>query len=244
MRLGLIADIHANLDALTAVLAELDRARVELIVCAGDLVCYGAFPNECLDLLRGRGIPSVLGNYDDAVAWERPAASRTPSSPATEPLKRAALRWAQREVSAYHRPILRSLPWSMEFRLHGQRIHVLHAGPEYLDEWLSPEQPERLAALAHTTNAELIVLGHTHQPFVWRDQTTTIVNPGAVGRSLDGDARAACAIWDSATREATLMRVTYDVDAAAEAIAHSGMPAELGALLRHGARRVEELYAV
>jgi len=251
MRLGLIADIHANLDALIAVLAELDRARVDLILCAGDLVCYGAFPNECLDLLRARGIPSVAGNYDDAVAWDRETASRAPSSPATEgstslpgrpePLKRAALRWAQREISTFHRPILRGLPWSMSFRLDEQRVHILHAGPEHLDEWLSPEQPERLAALADAAHAELLVLGHTHQQFVWQRGATTIVNPGAVGRSLDGDPRAAYAVWDTQTREATLMRLEYDVAAAAAAIAHSGMPPAIGTLLKQGARRVEEM---
>lgn len=241
MRLGLIADIHANLDALTAVLAEMERAQVDLIVCAGDLVCYGAFPNECLDLLRARGIPSVAGNYDDAVAWGRASASRARSSPATEPLKLAALRWAQDELSAYHRPFLRGLPWSIEYHIAGLHVHVLHAGQQYLDEWLSPEQPEQLAALAGSVHADLIVLGHTHQQFAWRSGATMLVNPGAVGRSLDGDPRAACAVWDTQTREATLLRVEYDVDAAASAIEHSGMPAEIGMLVRLGARRIEEL---
>jgi putative phosphoesterase len=241
MRLGLIADVHANLHALDAVLAALDRAPVDLIVCAGDLVCYGAYPNEVLDRVRERGISSVIGNYDNAVAWDRPRASRTPSSPMTEPLKQAALDWTKREIALRHRAYLCGLPWSMEYQLDGLAIHLIHAGPAFLDEWLHPDQPGTLAALADQRPVDLIILGHTHHAFKHTHRTTTIVNPGAVGRSLDGDPRAAYAIVDTVTRAVTFERVAYDVHAAAYAIERSGMAPEIGALLRHGARRLEEV---
>lgn len=241
MRLGLIADVHANLHALDAVLAALDRMEVDLIVCAGDLVCYGAHPNEALDRVRERGITSVTGNYDDAVAWDRPSASRAPSSPLTEPLKQAALDWAKREIAPRHRAYLRGLPWSLDYRLDGLTIHLIHAGPAFLDEWLHPDQPGSLAALADQRPVDLIVLGHTHHAFKHTHRATTIVNPGAVGRSLDGDPRAAYAIVDTATRAVSFERVPYDVHAATRAIERSGMPPEIGALLRHGARRLEEV---
>ena len=111
MKIGIIADIHANLQALQTVLDALHAEPVDLIVCAGDLVCYGAQPNEVLNLVRSLGIPSVMGNYDDAVAWDRPSASRTASSAATEPLKLAALRWTVERLAPNHRDYLRGLPW-------------------------------------------------------------------------------------------------------------------------------------
>jgi putative phosphoesterase len=244
MRLGIIADIHANLHALAVVLHALDADGAELIVCAGDLVCYGAHPNETLDRLRERGIPTVVGNYDDAVAWNRPRASRTPSSPATEPLKQAALAWTQAQIAARGRAYLRGLPWTLGYRIDGLRLAVVHAGLDYLDEWITPAQPDALAQLVATIRADVIVLGHTHQAFVQHIKDATVINPGAVGRALDGDPRAAYAVLDTTSRAVDLRRVAYDVEAAAHAIVRSGMPAEIGVLLRHGARWLEEVMPV
>ena len=111
MKLGLISDIHGNLHALEQVLLELEEQQVQLILCAGDLVCYGAFPNEVLELLRQKSIPTVLGNYDAAVAWDLPTVSSKPSSPQTEPIKLAALAWAKAQISSENVHYLRSLPW-------------------------------------------------------------------------------------------------------------------------------------
>lgn len=244
MRIGLISDIHANLPALRAVLAALEVEQVELILCAGDLVCYGAQPNETLDLLRSRGIAGVMGNYDDAVAWGRPSASRTLSSPATEPLKRAALEWAAARVTPGHRAYLRGLPWRADTRVDGLRISVVHAGLEHLDEWITPAHPGPIANLARRVAADVLLLGHTHAAYSVVSEQTLVVNPGAVGRSLDGDSRASYAVLDTATRRVEQRRIVYDVDAAAAAIERSGMPPEIGRLIRHAARRIEEVPTV
>jgi len=241
VQIGLISDIHGNLHALMTVLQTLDAADVDLILCAGDLVCYGAHPNEVLGILRKRELPSVVGNYDDAVAWNRSTASRKPSSPTTEPLKRAALTWTQAQTTPQHVSYLRALPWSLIYRYDGLTIQLLHAGPDALDEWISPDEPARLELLAAQLRADVIVLGHTHQPFTRVCGSTLLINPGAVGRSLDGDTRAAYAIFDTETRQVNLQRINYDVDAAVRAITASGMPAGIDLLLRHGARRLEEV---
>lgn len=241
MKIGLIADIHGNLQALERVLAALDAAGVELVLCVGDLVCYGANPNEVMALVRERGILCVTGNYDTAVAWNLPKASRKPSSPRNEPLKQAALDWTKAQVDATHLPYLRGLPFTSLHEVDGLRVRLLHAGPTYLDEWLSPDEPERLTAVAQTMPADVIVLGHTHQPFVARANGTLFVNPGAVGRSLDGDARASYAILETGFPGATLYREAYDVETAVAAIKQSGMPTEIGDLVYHAARRIEHI---
>lgn len=247
MIIGLIADIHGNHQALTTVLRHLYRERVDLVLCAGDLVCYGAHPNHVITMLRQCAIPCVAGNYDAAVAWDLPTAARKPSSPQTEPLKQAALDWTKREIHSKHRDYLRGLPWSMNFNVDNRRIHLLHAGPNYLDEWLTPEQPRELADLGASLDAEIVVLGHTHQAYIHTvvnsssGRKTLFINPGSVGRSLDGDTRAAYALLDTTTATAQLFRIEYDLDMAVQAIFRSGMPPGIALLVRQGARRLEQL---
>jgi putative phosphoesterase len=242
MNIGLISDLHGNLQALRATLAWLDTHGVDLVLCAGDLVCYGAHPNEVIGELIDRSIPCVAGNYDDAAAWDKPRAARQPSSPLNEPLKLAALAWTKRRLRGVSLRFLRHLPWMLQFQPDGLRICMLHGGPQHLDEVYSPEAPEALEDLANRLPADIVVLGHTHQPFVHRSGPTLFVNPGAVGRSLDGDPRASCALFDTGTREASLHRVEYNIAAATEAIARSGMPPAIAAMVRQGARRLEDVH--
>ena len=241
MLLGLISDIHGNYEALDQVLAELRQADVELILCAGDLICYGAEDNRVLDRLQAEGIPCVMGNYDDAVAWDRPKASRKPSSPRNEPLKQAALDWSKANIEQRHIPYLRGLPWSSIHEIDGLRVRLLHAGPHYLDEWVTPDEPDLLSEIARRMPAVVTVLGHTHRPFVTQTDGTIFINPGAVGRSLDRDPRAAFATLDTRSLAVKHYRVAYNLDAAVHAIARSGMPPEIARLVEHGARRIENL---
>jgi putative phosphoesterase len=250
MKIGLIADIHANLPALTSVLHALRAENVVAILCAGDLVCYGAQPSSVIQLLRMSCIPSVAGNYDEAVGWNLPTASRKPSSPANEPIKQAALDWAKRHVSANERSFLRNLPRSMRYVFDGKSLAVVHAGLDTTDEWITPDDPAALTALVQRLNADVVMLGHTHQPFIesvaWisaqgEARTTQVINPGAVGRSLDGDPRAAYAIWESESGIATLHRLAYDVESATQAIAATDMPPAIAQMVARGLRRVEQL---
>ncbi|MBN1312772.1 MAG: metallophosphoesterase family protein [Anaerolineae bacterium] len=241
MRIGLIADVHANLHALEQVLKTLDEQNVNLILCAGDLVCYGAHPNEVVRLLYERQVSCVAGNYDDAVAWNQPTASRKPSSPANEPLKRAALVWTQHQVTASTIQYLADLPWMVRHWVGGISVCVLHAGLDYLDEWISPDDLSGFDDLAKLLSADVVVLGHTHRAYAFEHQGTFFINPGAVGRSLDGDVRAAYAILDTQEELVTFGRVAYDIEAATQAIAASDMPDEIAELVRCGARRIEEV---
>jgi predicted phosphodiesterase len=162
----------------------------------------------------------------------------------TEPLKQAALDWTKQRVTAGNRRYLKGLPWVLEYRLDGLCVRVLHAGLDHLDEPIGPNRPEDLADLAERLPSDAIVLGHTHQAYACVCNGTLFINPGAVGRSLDGDTQASYATLDTETLEVDLCGVTYDVEQAAQAIASSGMPAEIAALVRHGARRIEEIVPV
>lgn len=240
MKLGLIADIHGNIDALDAVLERLEHEGVEFILCAGDLVAYGAHPNSVIDRVKGLGIPCVMGNYDDAVAWDKAKASRKPSSPLNEPLKQAALDWTKGIVRPENKRFLKSLPRLLEYKLAGKKLLVLHAGLGHLDDWLVPGEPLLAQAVAQL-GADILVLGHSHQVFCEQIGQTLVINPGAVGRSLDGDVRAACAVLNLKSLNVKPFRLTYDLKNALEAIRKTEMPREIALLLQHGARRIEEV---
>lgn len=240
MKLGLITDIHGNISALESVLAALDHAGVDLILCAGDLVSYGGSDNEVISCIRDRTIPCVTGNYDYAVAWDQASASPRPSSPQTEPLKQAALDWSKTHCSQESRQYLQALPWRQQFVVDETSIEVIHAGPNSLVDWYTPEVPEAIDELTQSIDADVLLLGHTHQAFVNQANDTTVVNPGAVGRSLDGDTRACYALFDTRTSNASLHRVEYDIEHTLSIIRESEMPNEIATMIEQGIRRIEE----
>jgi putative phosphoesterase len=241
MKLGLISDIHGNLQALKAVLEALEPHEVDLILCAGDLVCYGANLNEVVRLCKENNIACVVGNYDDAVAWDKPSVSRKPSSPRNEALKLAALEWAKQHIGQETKAYLKSLPWRLDYRFTEKRLTMFHAGLDYLDEWVSPHLNDSLDELANRVAVDIFVLGHTHEAFAHTHRGRLFINPGAVGRSLDGDTRASFTVLHLPDMMVEHFRIHYDLEATLDAIRGSEMPKEIIPLLKHGARRIEEI---
>ena len=241
MKLGLISDIHGNLQALEAVLAALEPHDVDLILCAGDLVCYGANPNEVVNLCKEKNIACVVGNYDDAVAWDKPSTSRKPSSSRNETLKLAVLEWAKKHATRATKDYLKSLAWRLDYHFAEKLLTTFHAGLDYLDEWVSLDLPESFDSLTKRTAVDIIILGHTHQAFTHEHRGRLFINPGAVGRSLDGDTRAAFTVLTLPDMKVEHFRIEYDLAAALHEISRSGMPKEIATLLQHGARRIEEV---
>jgi putative phosphoesterase len=241
MKLGLISDIHGNIHALDQVLNLLDREHVDAILCAGDLVCYGADHERVLSTLFERHIPCVAGNYDYAVAWNLGRASRKPSSPMNEPLKQSALDWTKSNISASSTSFLRNLPISASFRFDASTISMVHATIDQLDYEVLPEHTARLIELATRLQSKVIILGHTHKQFSIRVQNTLFINPGTVGRSLDRDLRACYAIFDTRSQQVDFHRVEYDIQAAIQSIRANEMPAGIAALVENGVARIDEV---
>ena len=136
--------------------------------------------------------------------------------------------WAKRNLHSKHRDFLRGLPWTASYRLDGLHLVMIHAGLQQLDEWYTPEEPDRLAQLAAQVGADVIVLGHTHQPFVYEVEAagrkTLLINPGAVGRALDGDPRAAYAIYDTSEKTWEPRRVEYNIPEVQKRIREARLP--------------------
>jgi diadenosine tetraphosphatase ApaH/serine/threonine PP2A family protein phosphatase len=246
VRVAAISDIHANLPALEAVLEAIGRVEVEEVWCLGDVVGYGAEPDECADLVRQRCELCLVGNHDLAVLGALDIAAFSEAAA-------AAVAWTRENVAERTLALLRDLEPAGE----RQGIALFHASPrdpvwEYV---LSAEQAD---ACLDMQPARVTLIGHSHvslffvRPAAGRqdeeirgaqssDDTLLdlgagrwLVNPGSVGQPRDGDPRAAWLELDTDEQTARFHRVPYDVERAAASISAAGLPRRLGDRLRVG----------
>jgi predicted phosphodiesterase len=240
VRIALLADVHGNLHALEAVLAEVRAARCDELWMAGDWVVYGAFPEECVTLLRAAGARAVAGDSDrEAVA----AAAGTLPSAAAE-AKRAALAWTASALSPSALAFLAELPDARRLDAVGSDSRagealLVHGSPARRDEHLWPHTAqERLAELAALAGTTLVVCGHTHAAMERSAGGTRFLNPGSVGRAGDGDPRASWALLDTegagGAPAFAARRVAYDHLAAATAVRQRGLPEVVARMLAEG----------
>jgi putative phosphoesterase len=168
MQLGLIADIHADHRALESALRHLDRLGVATILCAGDVVGYGTHADAVVELLRARAIPCVRGNHD---RW------------ALERRQVFGLRgWKGAVFREETWGFLGGLPTKLHVVHGGRSIAVYHGSPAVDTEYVTPYKPipESVEQFWDASDAEVLVLGHTHIPMVERTPRGTIINPGSI----------------------------------------------------------------
>jgi diadenosine tetraphosphatase ApaH/serine/threonine PP2A family protein phosphatase len=242
MRIALLSDVHGNLPAFEAVLGDVEDAAVEAVWCLGDLVGYGAQPDECVQLARDRCDLSLAGNHDLVVTGEIPISDFSSSAA-------AAARWTQETIRDETMGFLKGLK-----ALDPEREPALyHASPrdpvwEYvLSTWQADEcmdlMDARVGAVGHSHVAlwfqrdeEGHVNGATADAGLELDLSSGrwIVNPGGVGQPRDGDPRAAWLLLDTSTWMANWRRVEYPIDEAARAIEEAGLPHVLAERLYSG----------
>ena len=218
MRVGLISDIHGNRVALEAVLA--DMPPVDRLACAGDIVGYNPSHADCVDAMRERGVPTVMGNHDRAVAGGTDFAFNSMAG--------AGVRHAREALDDDQLEWLAALP--NERTVCEGSVRLVHGHPDDPNRYTYPAQfgPHLLG------EEDVLVLGHTHVQHNERYDAGVVVNPGSVGQPRDGDPRAAYAVLDLDGLQVEERRVEYDVDEVVAAIASAGLPAELGERLREG----------
>ena len=238
MRIAVFSDIHGNLPALEAVLDDIHRQRVDAVYCLGDLVGYAPFPNEVTERIQREQIPTIMGNYDDGVGFDRDECGCAYREADEQRRGQQSLEWTKARVTAENKAFLRSLLPEIRTQIDGKRLLLVHGSPRKMNEYLFEDRPissfERLAA---SSNADRIVFGHTHKPYVKRIGDVWFVNVGSVGKPKDGDSRACYAILDvTADPPASFVRVRYDIETVTGAIRDSELPHEFAAdLERAGA---------
>ena len=243
MRYAILADIHANLAALTAVLDDIERrGEADEIWCLGDVVGYGPEPRECIARLRQVSQVCVLGNHDGAAVGKVDISVFNPDAA-------VANRWTAKQLTPDDRDFLEELPTVIEMG----DFTLAHGSPrEPVREYLLSIQSAQ-DNLAHFRTRYCLV-GHTHTPAVFTCEETgvcsaqhltperplapgkgrMIINPGAVGQPRDGDPRASYATYDDEAGVVTLYRVAYDVRATQTKMTERGLPMSLVARLSRG----------
>ena len=235
MKVALIGDVHANLPALEAVLAHAHEAGVQEIWHVGDFVGYGAFPDQVVDRLRREDVPSIVGNYDLKVLKFKKKRDKWRRS--KRPEKWLAFKWAYENLSKKSRKYLRSLPQEIRMEVMGKRILLTHGSPASNEEPLTPDTPQqRLHELAKIENADVIVCGHSHQPFTRQAGGVCFINTGSVGRPDDGDPRTAYAILyiEPELFQVRHYRLEYDVARAVAAIRKHELPEAFAQMMLQG----------
>ena len=232
--LALIGDIHANLPALEAVLSDARSRGATAVLNVGDSIGYGAFPEETVDLIRFEHIISTIGNYDISVLekkWQKKSKKKKPQNLQ----KKRAMKWAYKNLSAANRDYLRMLPKELRLTLLGKRILATHGSPDFLTEYISEETPQkRLREIAQTAGADIIVAGHSHQPFAKETEGVWLINTGSVGRPEDGDPRACYALLTLNPFSLHHIRVPYDINRAVEGIYQKNLPEPFARVFQEG----------
>lgn len=246
-RIGIISDIHGNLEALEAVLKAIETERAEYIVHLGDLVGYNANPKECLQLLQQRNVISILGNHDLAILEPRTAES-------FNVLAYQALHYSQEQLSASDRRFLQNLP---KVEVLWDRYLLCHGTPEDIETYiLNVFQAKRIFNLIKKYYAGIRVcfFGHTHIQRIWvSDQRGKVsappisldaiildpenlylINPGSVGQPRQQDNRARFLLFDTDREIISFRAVPYDIAKAQKKILRAHLPEYLALRLQDG----------
>ncbi len=237
MRIGIISDIHSNLEALEAVLRSVEDQHVDRVVCLGDVVGYGASVNECCALVRKVSEVTLLGNHDAAVAGRMDYSFYYDAA-------RHALDWTASRIEPDHLAWLQSLPYTHRIEEVGFS-HGSPVGPENYDYVFAAEQAREL--VPHLGElADVTFIGHSHlckafalhaagevhdvgaRRFGLRRGYKYIVSVGSVGQPRDYDNRAGFVVYDAGERVVEFHRVPYDVEAAAQKIFDADLAINFG----------------
>lgn len=254
--IALFSDIHANLPALESFFKDLDNRKPDVIYCLGDLVGYNIWPNEVIDEIRKRNIPTIAGNYDFGIGRaidDCGCAYKTDEEKANGAV---SISFTNQLVKEEQRKYLRTLPAhiKVEFQLNNDNLNLLlvHGSPRKINEYLFEDREEKsMLRIMQDADADIMCFGHTHKPYHRILSTTEegkerfkhAINIGSVGKPKDGDARGGyvmlhindnSSISDKESIKVEFIRFEYDVEKAAKAVEDSPLPNAYAKSLRKG----------
>lgn len=230
MKICLFGDIHSNIEALDAVLADAKAQGIANHICLGDIVGYGASPKSCVRRIMDLGCPTVAGNHDFAVIGYT-------SDDYFNPFARDAVNWTRKQLSKEETDFLASLPYVHE-DLNG--FTVVHSTLDEPEKWGYVLNFFDAARCFQHQKTQVCFIGHSHLPMILEHKETIeafydlkvrfdqgcryIVNIGSVGQPRDGNNRASYAIYDTEKKAVELRRVSYDIESAQMKIINAGLP--------------------
>lgn len=256
MKLALFSDIHANLPALEAFFKDLEMRKTDAVYCLGDLVGYNIWPNEVIDEIRKRGIPTIAGNYDWGIGRSSDDCGCAYKTDEEKAMGKVSISYTNEVVKDEQRTYLRTLPAHirLEYQLNDEKRNILlvHGSPRKVNEYLFEDRDEKsMIRIMEQADADIMCFGHTHQPYHrilnsgvdGKDHFRHAINIGSVGKPKDKDPRGGyviltinpdSSVTQSESIQVEFIRFDYDVEKAAKAVEDSPLPNEYADMLRKG----------
>lgn len=256
MKIALFSDVHANFPALEACLKSMDDQKPDAVYCLGDLVGYNVWPNEVINEVKRRAIPTIAGNYDQGIGIMSNECGCAYKTAAEKDMGIVSISFTNAVIEPEERKYLRTLPVhiKLQFHLNNEKFNVLmvHGSPRKINEYLFEDRDEKsLLRIISQADADIMCFGHTHKPFhrILPDHQEEklrfrhAINIGSVGKPKDNDPRGCYVILSISEESDTsrqgsicveFIRFNYDVEKAAKAIEESILPNEYAEMLRNG----------
>ena len=254
MKIALFSDIHSNLPALDAFFEDIEQRKPDAIYCLGDLVGYNIWPNEVINEIRKRGIPTIAGNYDFGVGRSSDDCGCAYKSDDEKMMGSQSISLTNQLVNHEERHYLRTLPAhiQLEFQLNNDRLFLLmvHGSPRKINEYLFEDRDEKsMMRILESSKADIMFFGHTHKPyhrvfeyeFEGKRAFRHAINLGSIGKPKDGDPRGCYVLltlnensskFEKKSIDVEFIRVAYDVEKASKAIEDSILPDAYADMLR------------
>jgi len=256
MKIALFSDIHANLPALEAFFKDVDARKPDAIYCLGDLVGYNIWPNEVINEVRRRGIPTIAGNYDFGIGRTSDDCGCAYKTDEEKANGSVSISFTNEIVKDEERKYLRALPAhiKVEFQLNNDQLNLLlvHGSPRKINEYLFEDREEKsLLRIMHDADADIMCFGHTHKPYHrilndgtdGQDHFRHAINIGSVGKPKDGNPQGGyvllhindhSSITGKDSIQVEFIRFDYDIEKAARAVEDSRLPNAYAESLRIG----------
>ncbi len=256
MKIALFSDIHANLPALEAFFKDVEARKPDAIYCLGDLVGYNIWPNEVINEVRRRGIPTIAGNYDFGIGRTSDDCGCAYKTDDEKANGAVSISFTNEIVKAEERAYLRTLPAhiKVEFQLNNDKLNLLlvHGSPRRINEYLFEDREEKsMLRIMQDADADIVCFGHTHKPYHrvlnngtdGQDHFRHAINIGSVGKPKDGNPRGGYVLLhindysspsDKDSIQADFVRFDYDIEKAAKAVENSRLPNAYAEALHKG----------
>ncbi len=256
MKIALFSDIHANFPALEACFKSIEQKQPDAIYCLGDLVGYNIWPNEVINEIRKRGIPTIAGNYDQGIGLASDECGCAYKTDGEKDMGKISISFTNSIVKPEEQKYLRTLPAhiTVTFQLNKDKLNLLlvHGSPRKINEYLFEDRDEKsLLRIMEQANADIMCFGHTHKPYhrilstepAGQIHYRHAINIGSVGKPKDGNPQGCyvmltinpdSSITNKNAVQVQFIRFDYDVEKAAKAVEDSPLPNEYAEMLRGG----------
>ncbi|QQT26362.1 metallophosphoesterase family protein [Sphingobacterium spiritivorum] len=236
IRLAIISDIHGNLPALQSVLEDIRIKDIGQIYCLGDLVDFAPWGNEVIDQIKSRGIPCLLGNHDERIAFDQEIRPLPHHSEEETAVRYLAINHSKATITTAHKQFLAQFPYQLRLTykigMKQWNIQLVHASTRSNDEYVYEDHDKAdLIKMLSNSDADLLAMGHTHLSYQRKvslpsGKVSTALNCGSVGRSKEKDRKATYAVitLTEESVKADIIKVDYPIAEVAEAIAESSIP--------------------